>query len=84
MNPKVRNVVRDAIRRLKINDGDIVLVKGESRMAQQSNFESFAQYLGKTGRERCIVCVVADFDDLTVLDEAEMNKRGWYHIDEEE
>ena len=77
-------MVRDAIRKLEIEDGDVVLVKHGTPLSQKDNFHSFARTLGRTGRERCIVVVVDEFDDLTVLDPVGMLQHGWVREEGEE
>lgn len=82
--PNARSVVRAAVNKLRVEDGDVILIKANSRMAQKGNFEAFASYLGKTGRGKCVVCVVEEFDDLTVLDAEAMRRQGWARIHDEE
>lgn len=74
---KPRTLIRQAIGKLTINDGDVVLVKSGSELAQQANFEFFAKHLGRTERAKCLLIRVGDFDDITKLDDQKMAELGW-------
>lgn len=84
MKARIRSVVRDAVRKLEINDGDVVLIRFDTILGQKDNFHAFTQILGRTGREKCIVAVVESFDDLTALSEDEMRELGWVRLEEED
>lgn len=75
---KPRTIIRQAIQKLTINNGDVLLIKKGSELAEQKNFDYFAKHLGKTGREKCLLIRVNNFNDMATLDEKNMNGIGWY------
>lgn len=74
---KRKQRIRNDTRALRVNDGDIILVKRDSHLIAERNLNDLATSLGRTGRGRCILIVVDDFDDLSILTEEEMRKHGW-------
>lgn len=81
-----RKDVREAIRRLEIEDGDVVLVKrdaipGKGSTAERAYLNSFATVLGNTGREKCIVVIVNSFDDIATLKPHDMMEHGWVRLE---
>lgn len=78
--PALRKLVREAIHCCKIKNGDLVLLKAGTRLATEVNTNGLAEALSKQGFSRSIVAIVDSFDDLTVLDEAEMRKLGWQRV----
>ena len=86
MKARIRNIVRDAINKLEIEDGDVILVKQGTPVGEHRTFAQFAQLLGRSGRPRCICVIVDDFDDLSVVSKEDMEAHGWKWVgaDEEE
>jgi len=78
---KPRTLIRQAIQKLTIIDGDVLLIKKGSELAEQKNFDYLAKHMARTGKENCVLIRVADFDDVTTLDEDAMNELGWYKKD---
>lgn len=81
-----RKHVREAIRRLEIEDGDIVLVKrdsipGSGTTAERVYLNSFAEILGNTGREKCVIIIVNDFEDIRTLKTHDMMEHGWVKLE---
>lgn len=74
---KRKQRIRNDTRALKANDGDIILVKRGSHLTAERNLNDLAASLGRTGRGRCILIIVDDFDNLSILTEEEMGKHGW-------
>jgi len=65
------------LKRLHISNGDIIALKHQSENANKVAMDFLATAL-EGMKVDAIVVVVKDFDDMTVLNETEMNKRGWY------
>jgi hypothetical protein len=40
-----------------------------------------AEELSKAGFKRGLVIALPDFDEISALDEATLNKHGWFHVD---
>lgn len=84
-----RKTVREAIRKLDIENGDVVLVKrstipgGSTHAGIRAYIDSFSTVLGNTGREKCIIVVVDELDDLQILNNHEMAKAGWVRMETE-
>lgn len=64
------------IRKLHISSGDMILLKRGSTLANEMDMSRLADAFGIQGIQ-AVIAVVENFDDLTVLDEREMNKLGW-------
>lgn len=74
---KRKQRIRNDTRALKVDDGDIILVKRGGYLSAERSLNDLAASLGRTGRGRCILILVDGFDDLSVLSEEEMGKHGW-------
>lgn len=74
---KRKRRIRNDTRALRVNDGDVVLIKRNGYLATERNLNDLAASLGRTNRGRCILILVDNFDDLNVLTEEEMEKNGW-------
>lgn len=68
------------IKKLHVGDGDVIALKFQSNLANKETIELIANALNRMGLEQSLVVVVEDFGDLSVLNETEMNKRGWYRL----
>jgi len=66
---------------LHVKDGDVIAIKVGTPLATTEAVDVIAKALEKNGFTKCIVAVVNDFDDLKVLDEAGMLRRGWVNMD---
>lgn len=73
---KARRVVREAVRKLRIQDGDIVILDNTNAPFTQGDLKEIARVLGNSGRPNCLV-IMARPEDIRKLDEAEMNRLGW-------
>lgn len=78
--PRPRAMVRESLRLLRPKDGDIVLVRAGTPMGHQIHVARLQSHLARTDRRNCLVGVVAELDDLQVLNEADMNRHGWQRI----
>lgn len=68
------------LKKFKINNGDILALRFKSSIASMKSIEEVTDALGKLGINALVV-VVESFDDLTVLNETDMAKQGWYRLD---
>ena len=69
------------IRRLRFNEGDILLIRKGSELAKQDVLASMSKAIGQVIKKTALLMVVDDFNDLTTISEEEMNKSGWYKIE---
>jgi hypothetical protein len=84
MGISARKVAREIARQLKIEDGDVILIKTHTQIADSVKiFEAIRKALGWQGKERCMLIVVDEFDDLKVMKEKHMNEYGWYRREHE-
>lgn len=74
---KRKHRIRNDTRALQVNDGDVILVKRGGYLATERNLKDLATSFGRTGRGQCILILVDEFDDLSVLNEEAMEKHGW-------
>ena len=76
-----RTTAREIVRKLQINDGDVVLLKRGSIMEENLRlFNALRNALGATERERCIVAVVDEFSDINAIGKEEMLSYGWLWV----
>jgi hypothetical protein len=78
INVSVRQMAR-LLKKLHINNGDILAIKYQSENANKEAIDIITHAFESMGIN-VLVIVVDDFDDLSVLNETEMAKRGWYHL----
>lgn len=76
MNLSVRQLSK-VIRKLRIRDNDIILVKSDCAMATAENLDLLANAVGRTGAQNCIVVLVDSMDDIDSLSKDTMAKHGW-------
>jgi hypothetical protein len=67
------------LKRLNINSGDILAIKYQSENANRNAIDAITKALTHLGID-VLVIVVNDFNDLSVLNETEMQKRGWFKL----
>lgn len=75
-----RKLLTKHIQKIHLNDGDVLAVRAGTTIAKQEYLKGIADALGRLGKRDIILVVVDRFDDLSVLNEKEMNKRGWYRV----
>lgn len=76
-DPTLRDIVR-AIKKLHVANGDILLVKKGTSLAQGDDLDSLLTAGKQMGLDNVLVVLVDDFDDLTVLNEQGMANHGWF------
>jgi hypothetical protein len=67
------------LKRLSIKNGDILALKHQSENANQEAIDLIVKALTRLKID-ALVIVVDDFEDLSILNETEMNKRGWFKL----
>ena len=77
-----RAKIIQALRSVKISDGEIILVKSQTMLSKENNLQDLSWALRERDLKKCIAIIVDDFDDLSVLTEDKMNELGWYRKDE--
>lgn len=73
----VENKNRKAIRRLRILDGDIIMLKQDSGLGTAEVVNRLAGILQSRGLHRCLVVVANDLGDIQRLDRDDMEDLGW-------
>ena len=71
-------LAKQIAKKLKLEDGNVILLKSGSIAAQKMNMDLLSGILFSTKRPNCVLIVVDEFDDLSILGEAKMNELGWY------
>jgi len=80
-NNRARTVAREIIRRVPVEDGDVILMKSDK--TDLRTFNALRHALAVTGKEKCIIIVVDDFEDIVTVKESEMAGFGWQRIRED-
>ena len=68
------------LRKLKIRDDSILLIKSHSPLADSGNMDALVRGLKTLGLRRVIVVIVEDINAIKAVSEADMNNAGWYHV----
>jgi len=80
MSRKTAREIANAIaKHIKLDDGDILLMKRNPNDIGENLevFNALRNAFGLTGRKRCVIMIVDDFNDVTTVSEAEMATYGW-------
>lgn len=80
-NLSIRQLAR-LLKKFHVEDGDIIALRNRSTNANYETIEQLSKALGRIDRHHVLVIVVDDFDDMQVLNETEMNKRGWFRLEQ--
>lgn len=67
------------LKRFHLNNGDILAIKHQTENANEQAIDTITKALTHLKID-ALVIVVDSFDDLTVLNETEMGKRGWFKL----
>ncbi len=68
------------LKNFSVHNGDILALKHQSGIANENAIKQIIAAFEQI-KVNAMVVVVKDFDDLKVLNELEMNKRGWYRLE---
>jgi hypothetical protein len=67
------------LKNFHVGNGDILAIKHGTENANQAAIDQIVKALTEM-KVNAMVIVVGDFNDLSVLNELEMGKRGWYRL----
>lgn len=77
-NRALRTLIRQTIRTLKVQDGDVILIKARAdALATRRDIENFTNAVRRGGRPNCVVIALEDFGEITVMDAEIMALHGW-------
>jgi hypothetical protein len=83
MSRKTRTIAREIARRLEVSDGDLVVLKKTTDIGDSIQmFNALRNAFGSIGKEKIVLVVVDDHDDIRVLKEEEMADYGWCRCSE--
>ena len=68
------------MKKFKIADGDVVLVKSNSDLSNDENMRALAGGIKIMGHTHTIILIVDEFDDIKSVPEENMNRYGWFRI----
>lgn len=68
------------LKKFGIRNGDILALKYQTPTANVEAIEAITNALGRMEMDKVLVIVVEDFSDLSLLNEADMNKHGWFRM----
>ena len=74
----VRQIAK-LLKKFHLNDNDIIVLNSKSSMVDNNVIDSLRNAL-ESLKVNVVIVVAEDFDDLTILNETEMNKRGWFRL----
>ena len=80
MTLSVRQAAK-VMRKFRIEDGDVILVKNDTDLANEENMNALISGLKIIGHSHTIILVVDEFDNIKTVDETHMNEFGWYRIE---
>jgi len=69
------------LKRLALRDNDILLIR-RSGFSDEQVVERIRAGVENLSVKHVLAVLVDDFSDLQVLNQQEMNSRGWYHRDQ--
>lgn len=69
------------MRKMRVKDGDVILVKKDTELSSEENMKTLMSSLKVIGFSATIVVVVDEFDHIKTINETDMNKFGWYRIE---
>lgn len=72
--------MRQFIRKFRISSDTIILVKQGCALADKMTMNAFENVVKEMGLKNVLIIVVENFDDVTVLNQLDMNRLGWYRL----
>jgi hypothetical protein len=66
------------VQKLRLSSDSLILLKEGTEIAQPEAINNLVGNIEKTDLSNVILMVVADFDDIRVMDERQMNEHGWF------
>lgn len=61
---RAARIIQQSIQKLEIQNGEVLLIRRGSPLAQAATLKRIGELFGQSGLERCILLVVDNFDDL--------------------
>jgi hypothetical protein len=77
-NTSVRQIAK-LLKKFHVQNGDILALRYKTPTANKEVIDLITEALGRLKID-ALVIVVEDFDDLSALNETEMNSQGWYKL----
>ena len=76
---EAREMARQIAKAHKVEDGDFVLLKRNQQNLGENLevFNALRNSFGLTGKKRCVIAIVDEFDDVAVFSEKDMFEYGW-------
>lgn len=71
-----KNAMMDALRRLKIQNGDVLVVSPSA--ITKDGVDDLAKRLSAMGKRDILIVVLPDPDSIRVMNETMMNSYGWF------
>lgn len=75
-----RTIAREMLRRVKVQDGDVVVLRRGEPGETLRVFNALRHALSATDRKRCIVIVTDELEDVKILNKREMLSYGWQWV----
>lgn len=69
------------LKKISLHEGDILLIR-EGKFSQEELLMQIKRGVEHLNLKRVLAVVVDEFEDIKSLNRQEMNKNGWYHIDQ--
>jgi hypothetical protein len=74
--------MKQFIRKFRISSDTVILVRQGCALADKMTLNSFEQVVKEMGLKNVLVIVVEALDDATVFDRLDMNRLGWYRLND--
>lgn len=73
--------IRRTVKKLRLDNKSLLLIKAGSALANMRSLDMLVEQLRASGKEKVLIAIVDDFDDISVIDKKTMNESGWFHVD---
>lgn len=71
--------INKIVKRLRLSENCVICVKSGTPLAKQDAIDGISKAISENVKVKGIVLIVVDdLDDLSVLNQDEMNEHGWY------
>lgn len=74
------HILTRLIKRTRIGSGDVVLIKANTELSKVDSLKELSDVMTQAGLHDIVIVVVDDLNDLSTINETEMNRRGWYRV----
>lgn len=69
------------VKKWKLTDRCVIAICSDSPLASQDNLKDFIAVIEQTQLKDIVIAIVDELNEFSVINETEMNKRGWFKID---